>query len=186
MPISEECRCNPSGAYALSKYALSLAGLDYARKQGLNVVIARPFNIIGPGIPSSLVVGAILQRVKQALQGSEEVKIDVGNLDTERDFIAVDDVVDAYVRLLSGDNRGEVFNICSGEPRKIRTVVEELLSHSPRPIRLQVSTALLRTNDVVRVYGDWEKANRAIGFKPRSSLSEALHAAWSYEMERDG
>ena len=182
MPIKEDRTCAPSGAYALSKYALTLAALDYARNRGLKVVVARPFNIIGSGVPPSLVVGAILNRAKQALQSSDDPAIIVGNLDAERDFIVVEDVMDAYTRLLLGNHSGEVFNICSGEPRTVRSVAEELLSFSPRPIRLKVSPSLIRFDDVKTVYGSWKKANLAIGFRPKKKLSDALQAAWRHEI----
>ncbi len=66
MPIAEDHPCRPRGAYGLSKHALSLAALDFARRCGLKVVVARPFNIIGAGVPPSLVVGAVLERAKRA------------------------------------------------------------------------------------------------------------------------
>jgi len=185
MPVKEDRICNPSGAYALSKYALTLVTRDYARQFGLKVVIVRPFNIIGPGIPSSLVVGAILKRTKQALTNSNDPEVAIGNLDTERDFIAVNDTVDAYTRLLLNYHTTEIFNICSGTPRTIRSIAEELLSFSPRSVRITVSPSLIRANDVKIVYGSWEKINLAIGFNPQTNISDALHAAWRHEMERD-
>ncbi len=185
LPVTEDHICNPYGSHAISKYAVTLAAREYVDNYGLKVIVARPFNIIGAGVPPSLLVGAILKRAKQALLDSGDPEIVVGNLDTERDFIAVDDAVDAYTRLLLNYHTAGVFNICSGTPRSVRSVVEELLSYAPRSIRLKVSPSLIRPNDVKIVYGSWEKINHTIGFKPQTILSDALRAAWDYEMESD-
>jgi nucleoside-diphosphate-sugar epimerase len=146
--------------------------------QDMCVTIARPFNIVGAGLPKSLLVGAVLERVRDVLAREGEPVVAIGNLDTKRDFIAVEDAVDAYVRMLQADYRGEIFNICSGELRSVRSVVEQLLSFSPRPIRFRIEPALLRPTDVPVMYGNSSKACRMLGFRPTISLDAALRAAW--------
>ncbi len=184
MPVTEEHPCNPSGAYGLSKYALTMVAMDYYRNLNLKVAVARPFNIIGEGVSSSLVVGAVLKRAKMALADNSDPVVTVGNLDTERDFISVEDAVEGYLKLMQGEHWGEVFNICSGKPRTIRSVIEQLLSHSKRPVRLEVDPALIRTSDIQTIYGSWEKANRAFGFIPKTSLEDSLKDAWNHTIGR--
>jgi GDP-4-dehydro-6-deoxy-D-mannose reductase len=182
MPVSEEHCCRPTSAYGISKLAGTLAGLDYARRRVLQVVVARPFNIVGAGIPANMVVGAVLRRIKKALVVGES-KITIGNMDTRRDFVAVDDVVTAYIRMIESDCWGEVYNICSGTPRTIRSVVERLLVLSPREIHLEIDPSLVRESDVPVVYGRWEKASRRFGFSPVTEFDDAIRSAWSFEME---
>jgi len=181
-PVSEDHPCNPSGPYALSKYALTLASLDAAHRDGMKVVVARPFNLVGPGVPPSVVVGAVLGRLKAALASPGDAVVAVGNLDSQRDFIAVEDAAQAYVTLIQGEPWGEVFNICSGVPMAIRSVVETLLSFSPRQIRLVSDPALARSSEAAVVYGSWEKAGSVFGFRPTTPLNKALSAAWEYSM----
>ena len=114
LPVTEEQACNPMGTYGISKYAVTMAGLDFAHRYNKKIVIARPFNIIGAGISSNLVLGAVLERIKQALANPGAPVIKIGNVASARDFIAVEDVVEAYVQLIKGDYWGEIFNICSG------------------------------------------------------------------------
>jgi GDP-4-dehydro-6-deoxy-D-mannose reductase len=182
MPISEDFVCRPRGAYGLSKHAMCLAALDYALHRGLKVVVARPFNVIGAGVPPSLVVGAVLDRARRALSESDSPVVAVGNVDTTRDFLAVEDVVAAYLRMIRGDYWGEVFNICSGVPSKIRDIVELLLSHSPRPIDYRVDPRLLGADDVAVFVGNCEKARRTFGFAPAISVAESLDRAWHHAM----
>lgn len=183
LPLTEAQVCCPIGSYGISKYAATMAAMSYVHRYGLRVAVARPFNIVGPGIGPGLVVGAILRRAKEALATQERPVVKVGNLETQRDFVAVEDVVSGLLAMVRGDHWGEVFNICSGEPRSIREVVELALSHAPRPVELEVDPALLRPNDLKIVYGSWEKANRAFGFHPTVSLEDSLEAAQRYEVE---
>jgi len=182
MPVSEDVVCRPRGAYGLSKHALCLAAQDYALHRGLKVVVARPFNIIGAGVPPFLVVGAVLDRAKRALSESDSPVVAVGNLDAVRGFIAVEDAVSAYLRMIHGEYWGEVFNICSGVPYRIRDVVESLLSHSPRPIEYRLDPQLLSSDDVPVFVGSCEKARRTFGFAPSVTVEESLKSAWQHAM----
>jgi len=181
LPAKEEMPCHPVGPYAISKYAATLIGLDYARRLGLKVVVVRPSNIVGPGVPTSLVVGALIARAKEALASSHPV-VKVGDSDSERDFIAVSDAVDAYVRLAQAGFRGEIFNICFGRAYSIRRIAEILLSNASRPITLQLDPDLVPPSPIRCFYGSYEKAAEAIGFRPSASLEKMLKAAWVSEM----
>lgn len=181
-PLTEESNCRPLGAYGLSKHAVTLLGLDFARRYAMKIVIARPFNIVGAGVPASLVIGGVLQRLRESLQGNSEPVIAIGNLDPERDFVSVEDVVRAYVSMVHADAWGEVFNICSGVPVSVRAIVEMLASFSPRPVRFQVDPALCRANEVQTFFGSFQKARQAFGFEPAQPLALALRAAWDHAL----
>ena len=85
--------------------------------------------------------------------------------------------------MLGGDYWGEVINICSGRPLKIKTLAEMLLAHSSRPIRLEVDRALVRGDEVNVMYGSGEKARRLLGFQPRVSVEESVSRIWREGME---
>jgi GDP-4-dehydro-6-deoxy-D-mannose reductase len=180
LPVTEDTDCRPVDPYGASKHAMTLSAQQYARLYRLKVVVARPFNIIGAGAPPHLLVGAILRRAKEAFSSGEPV-IKVGNLESKRDFVAVEDVVEAYIRMGFGDFSGEIFNLCSGQPRSVRSVVELLLSHSPKAIRLEQDASLFRSSDTSIIYGDWEKSRKAFGFAPSVPLEAALQEAWQHE-----
>jgi GDP-4-dehydro-6-deoxy-D-mannose reductase len=182
LPVSEETACHPVGTYGISKYAASLIGMDYAQRFGLKVIVARPSNIVGPGISRSLVVGAMLARAKSALASSQPV-MKVGDFDSERDFIAASDAADAYVRLVQSGISGEIFNICSGRSYSIKHIAELLVANSPRPITLEFDPGLLRPSAIRRIFGSGKKAERAIGFRSTTPIEQALKAAWRAEVE---
>lgn len=136
----------------------------------LKITIVRPFNIIGAGVPASLVVGALLQRAKTALETQSAPIVKIGNLDSERDFISVDDVVDAYLKMIEGNFSGEIFNICSGVSVPIRVIAEKLLANSEIPIQLEVDTSLVGSAETNRIFGDCAKAEKRFGFKPDKDI----------------
>ncbi len=179
LPLTEDSPCQPIGDYGISKHAMTLAAMDIASRQGQNAVVARPFNLLGAGVPASLVVGAVLARARDAINRGENV-VKVGNLDTQRDFVDVEDAVDAYLAMVKSNLRCEVFNICSGRPIAIRRVIEMALSHAPRPLKLVVDPGLVRPADTPVVYGSPEKARRAFGFVAKVTIEESLRRAWTY------
>ena len=155
--------------------------MDYAKRYGLKVVVARPSNIVGPGVPESLVVGAMLSRAKKAFSSIKPV-FKVGDFESERDFVDVSDVTEAYVRLAQANLCGEVFNICSGRSYSIRRVAELLIANSSRSIALEFDPDLVPPSIIRSLYGSHEKATKAIGFRPATSLDLSLKAAWDAEI----
>jgi len=183
-PLTEEQPCRPFNAYGISKHAMVLAGQNYVQKEGLKIVAARPFNIIGPGIPPTLVVGAVLRRIRDSLNRKDKkLVIKMGNLNTERDFIDVSDAVNAYIKIAQGDFWGEVFNICSGKPYSIRRVVEVIAGFSDLPVEIEHDPALVRFPDIDISFGSYSKANAAFGFEPFVDIERSLFETWRQYME---
>lgn len=180
-PVAETETCRPTGAYGLGKLAATRMAELYHRRYGLKVVVARPFNLVGAGVTGEVVIGAALRRFRSVQEGRGPCRIRMGNLDSQRDFLAVEDAVDALVRIVKGQYWGEVFHLCSGQATPIREAVRSLFSHSPRPVRLQTDRTLVRRGDLPIFYGSFRKAQRAFGFCPTIPLSESLRAAWEDE-----
>lgn len=169
--ISEEAPCEPETAYGRSKASMTSMGLRFARESHLRVNIARTFNLIGPGIPSTLLLGALIERVQEAIR-DEKNSITVGEISAERDFIDVRDAVEAYFLIMKSECNGEIFNVCSGIPTRIRDLVEAALRLSARPIGYEVNSALARAG-AASVVGNPAKL-RKLGFKPRFTIQQSL------------
>jgi GDP-4-dehydro-6-deoxy-D-mannose reductase len=183
-PLTEEHPCRPVTPYGISKHATILAGLNYAQNYRLKIVAARPFNVIGPGVPSTLVVGAIIERINDLLCHKDKPLRKMGNLDTHRDFVDVDDAVNAYIKMAQGNHWGEVFNICSGKPYSIRKIVEMIASFSELPIEIEQDPALIRSPDITISFGSCAKARRVFGFDPTTDIETTLLKAWRHYIKR--
>ncbi len=182
LPIRETQVCRPVGDYAQTKYRATQLGLEFANR-GLHVTVARPFNIVGAGMPTGLFLSDVLARLNQSLLEDAEPSLRVGNLTPRRDFIGVEDVVDAYVRLLQEPTSGEIYNICSGQAVSMRHVLELLLEYAPCPVRLIADPELARMSGTSVSYGCLEKAAQAIDFQPTHTLTDAIGDAWKHCFE---
>lgn len=176
LPLTEAHPCRPRNVYGIAKYAATLLGLARAQA-GQFVVVARPFNIVGGGVPEGQLVGDVIARALRAMrEGASSVL--TGNLDTERDYVAVEDVVEAYARMLDDGRAGKIYNLCSGRPVPTRQVVDTLLSFAERPLAVEVDPELARLGDVRVAYGSAAAASGAFGFAARVPLETALRRAW--------
>jgi GDP-4-dehydro-6-deoxy-D-mannose reductase len=182
MPVSEDTPCAPAGAYGVTKLAASELALEWARAWRLPVAVVRPFNIVGPGVPQRLLVGALIARVRDVIAGKAGSTVRVGNVETIRDFVAVQDVADAMVSLVSRPEIGGVFNLCSGQGVSVREVLEKILSFSPKPLEWSVDPQLLRPDDVPVSYGTYARAQAAFGFKPTIPLERTLRETWDEQV----
>lgn len=170
-PHSEDETPEPQGLYGLSKYLCEqLAGV-YSRR--LDILIARPFNHVGPGMQPGLAIPAILERVAGAKTSPGPVEM-LGR-DSVRDFVDVRDVVAAYVALLElPDPPQRVFNVCTGTGQSIRHVVETALAIAGLERDIRFAETAMSGDDTSVLIGDPSRLERATGWRPRQSLEQSL------------
>jgi GDP-4-dehydro-6-deoxy-D-mannose reductase len=163
----------PCSPYAASKLGAEEAALEAWRRTGLRVIVARAFAHTGPGQDAGFVIPAFAQRLQFVKRiGAPVVK--VGNLEPIRDLLHVQDVVDAYVRLLTQGEAGEVYNVASGRGTSLEDVLfrmAELLGVRPIP---EADPELIRPADIPHLVGDAAKLRAATGWNPRRSLDDTL------------
>jgi GDP-4-dehydro-6-deoxy-D-mannose reductase len=166
--------------YALSKFGGELFCGFYGRSENLDIVIARPFPHTGPGQSPDFVCSDWARQVIQIERGVQEPVLKVGNLDIERDFTDVRDTVRAYLLLMQRGGRGEVYNICRGEPVSLRRVLDIYLSHSVKAIAVEQDPNKLRKVDIPYLVGDNRKIREAIAWEPVIPLDQTLRELLDY------
>ena len=174
LPLTERQPFRPNNPYAVSKVAQEMLGYQYSVSPGLRVVIARPFNHIGPRQRPDFVAAAFARQVALAEAGQTEAVIRVGNLDARRDFLDVRDVVRAYYLMLAQGVAGEAYNIATGRAVAIREMLDILLSLSRRPLRVETDPARARPSDIPELRGDSTKLRERTGWQPEYTLEESL------------
>jgi len=184
LPVTEASPLRPISPYAVSKVAQDLLGLQYFLAHGMPVVRLRPFNHTGPGRPPRFVVPAFASQIARAEAGLQEPVVRVGNLDAERDFSDVRDIVRAYYLAAMQGEPGEVYNLASGRPRSVRGVLETLLSFSTTEIRVEVDPDLYRPVDTLVIYGSAEKFRRRTGWEPEIPFEQTLLDVLNYWREQ--
>lgn len=150
-PVREDDPKAPVSWYGLSKLYQTELGLYFHRNHGLPVVTARTFNILGEGLSAHLAMGAFARQLDSLPIGGV---IKVGNLAPSRDFLDIAQVSAGYWTLLEKGRPGEVYNLCSGEPRSMQSVLDEMIARSGKQVKVEVDPGLLRANDVAVIYGD--------------------------------
>ena len=173
LPLMESSATVPANPYSTSKLEAELVARDAVRSRQQSVVIARPFNHIGPGQSPVFVVPALVQRMLEATaQGRHFIM--VGDLSTRRDFSDVRDVVRAY-RLLSEWGRpGEAYNVASGHDIALSDVADELRRRINPDLELLVDPDLLRPVEVPVSRGSFAKLHEATGWEPTYALARSL------------
>ncbi len=175
-PIDEATAPLPLNPYAASKAAADIMAYQYAAG-GLSVIRARPFNHTGPGQRENFVLPAFAAQVARIEAGLQPAVVETGNLDAERDFLDVADVVSAYLALLAlpaAYQRGQAYNIASGRPRPIRDYLNRLLALSDSAITHRLDPARQRPADIARAHADIGAIQAVSGWRPQVGLGEML------------
>jgi GDP-4-dehydro-6-deoxy-D-mannose reductase len=172
-PLRETFRVAPANPYSASKVEAENMSHDVVRRRGQRVVLARPFNHLGPGQSASFVVPALATRLMDAKERGDR-EIPVGDLSTRRDFSDVRDVVRAYRLLAQYGLTGEVYNVASGRDVLLSDLAAQLTERIAPEITTVVDPALLRPVEIPVFRGSNEKLHDATGWLPQISLDQTL------------
>lgn len=174
LPIRETNELRPLSPYAVSKVAQDLLGYQYFRAHRLPIVRVRPFNHTGPGQEARFVAPAFARQIARIEAGLQPPVLSVGNLDAERDFTDVRDIVRGYRLALLRGQAGEVYNLGSEQPISIRRLLEELLGLSTVPVRVDRDPAKLRPSETPPQVCDSRKLRNRTGWRPTIPLQRTL------------
>jgi UDP-glucose 4-epimerase len=170
LPINEEHPLNPKSPYAASKVSGEAYITAYAGLYGFRPVILRLFNVYGPGQSKSY-AGVITEFIKRVAKG--EPPVIYGDGQQTRDFIHVDDVVQAIMRVLISDKAYGAYNIGSGINTTINELAQLILKLTGRT-DLKPIYAPPRHGDISQSVADVSKARKDLSFKPNILLTEGI------------
>ena len=163
--VSESDRLVPGSPYAVAKILVETQATYYARR-GLDTVVARPFNHIGPGQGPGFVVPDLTAALEGLTPGSPML---VGNLDAARDFTDVRDVARAYLELaFAPTHRHSLYNVASGEAHSALEILGEIARGLGREVpSLEIDASRLRPDDPARIVGSAARLRDEFGWLPR-------------------
>ncbi len=172
LPITEQSPVNPSSPYAVSKLGQEQMAQYYGQR-GFEVIIARPFNHIGPGQGLGFIVPDLAKQVIDFERGNAK-EVLVGNLDAKRDYTDVRDIAKAYRLLIEKGVPGEVYNISSGRALSGHEILERILGAADVAPPISQDQTKLRPSDNPVIYGSYEKITRDTGWKPEVELEKTF------------
>lgn len=163
-PVSEDSPLSYTSPYAVAKILVENQARYYATR-GLDTIIARPFNHIGPGQGPGFIVPDLTTALRTLPDGEP---LPVGNLDSARDYTDVRDVASAYLALASAPaHKHEVYNVASGTAHTGREVLTTISGALKRPAPLTApDPARMRPNDTPIVVGDARRLRDEFGWEP--------------------
>lgn len=180
IPVDESHPLRPRNPYAVSKVAAEALCYQWSQTELFEVILSRPFNHIGAGQSDRFAVSGFARQVVEIAKGLRQPVVEVGDIDVTRDFLDVRDVISAYMSLLDGGKNGEVYNICSGVERTIRSILERLIELMGIQAQISTDPKRLRFSEQRRVLGTYEKIRADVGWAPKISFDTTLMDILSY------
>lgn len=174
LPIDESLLLKPRNPYAVSKVAAEALCYQWSQTGPFEVILARPFNHIGPGQSELFSVADFASQIIQMKHRFKHPFLEVGDIDVMRDFTDVRDVVRAYILLLEKGKNGEIYNVCSGVGYLLRTIIQQLLLYAGVDASIEISKDRLRRVEQRSVYASFAKLHRDTGWKPLIPMSQTL------------
>lgn len=176
LPVPEDSPINPITPYGISKHTVEHYLYTFSFLYGLSYAVLRYGNVFGPRQSSRGEAGVFAIFCEQMLAGIQPIIYGDGS--KVRDYVYIDDVVDANVAVLDQGKR-EIFNIASGIPvtdDQVFTMVRTLLAKPD----IRPRYVARRPGEIERIYLDIHKAKRLLGWEPKVPLEIATRHTVEY------
>ena len=172
-PVNEDHPTYPIEPYAASKLAAENFIMGYCKSRKLNYCIARLFNVYGPKQNTEFLIPKIITQIIRSN------KIQLNNLDSTRDFIYIDDVIEALY-LISEHGKNDIYNVGTGKETSVGEIIELLKKITHNNIKQEIFRKRGFKNSVRRSVADITKIEKDIGWHPSTNINDGLIKTWGY------
>jgi len=175
LPLKENHKLNPVSPYAVARMAQEDLSRVYIKGYGMDIVLTRSFNHIGPMQKNVFVVSSLAkQLVELKRSGRNRGSIVTGDVSIVRDFTDVRDVVHAYYLLLKSGKTGNVYNVCSGIGFSLKDIIGTMAKLLNIEVEVNVDNRLIRPVDNRIIIGSNEKIKRELGWNNIIPIEQSL------------
>lgn len=180
LPIRETNPLRPLSPYAVSKVAMDYLGYQYFKSYQVKIVRTRGFNHTGPRRGDTFAESNFAKQVALIEKGKQDPIIHVGNLDAQRDYTDVRDMVKGYLLAIEKCDPGDVYNICTGRSILIGDMLNLLISLSKIKVTIKEDPARMRPSDVPVLIGDNTKFVQKTGWKAEIPFEKTMEDLLNY------
>jgi len=181
IPINETVSLNPVSPYAIARVSQELLSQSYATSYGIDIILTRSFNHIGPRQKDIFVISSFVKQiVEKKSDHVTKAKLHTGDISIVRDFLDVRDVVKAYHLLFEKGIPGEKYNVCSGIGYSLREIIDILSDLLDVQIDIEIDKDKIRPDDNKIIIGDNSKLIKLTGWKPLISINRSLNDIITY------
>lgn len=174
LPIGEDAPLRPVSPYAVSKIAQDMLAYQYFIAHRLRTIRMRPFNHTGPRQDDGYAPTAFAHQIARIEAGLQPPIVKVGNLQAQRDFTDVRDIVRGYRLAVERGEPGDVYNIGSGQPIAIQAILDGLIAQSTARIEVQLDPDRMRPADTPVICCDASRFRDRTGWQPQIPLERTL------------
>lgn len=174
LPIGEEQACDPVTSYGRSKLMTTISAL--AERPPLEIIVARLFNPIGPGLPESQAFGRFAARLLST--DADPLPLTVGRLDARRDFVDARDAAGAMIALALKGRPGTIYNIGAGGSRTVREGLDALIRLSGRDVRVEVDQTLIGRREPDDSRARIDRIETDAGWRPTTTFERSIEDLW--------
>lgn len=180
LPYREDFALQPRHPYDVSKACADLIARSYGQFYGMTLAVTRLANVYGPG---DLNWSRIVPDTARALARGERPVIRSDGT-AERDYIYIEDAVEAYLAVAASLDRpeqsGRVWNAGCGRPVPVLEMVRMLISVSGRAVEPDIRGKGTPRGEIERQYLDSSAIHEELGWEPKWELERGLRAAWEW------
>jgi len=180
----EELPHQPYDTYGATRASAELLAQAYHRQHNADVLIARAFDHCGPRQGPHDFVSRLARQVARSIKSKAPAVVSVGDLDVQRDFTDVRDVVRAYADLLLHGESGRVYNVCSGVAVFLRDVVDLVRELTSSDFRVTADAHWTAGRQPQAIFGDPGYIRDTTGWSPEIPLIDTLSDTLYYWQER--
>lgn len=181
LPLRENMQLEPVSPYAVARVSQEMMSKVLVDGFGMNIILTRSFNHIGPYQDTRFVIPSFVRRVLDVVEaGAKEGMIETGDTTIVRDFLDVRDVVRAYYLLLTKGTPGQVYNICSSRGLALNEIVSEIAELLAVHIEGRINPEFVRPGDNQKIIGSYEKIYKELGWEPEIPLKNTLQDMITY------
>lgn len=173
-PLSEKSPLNANNPYGVSKIAQERFAELYRTHYDLKIYYVRSFNHTGIGQSDSFVLPSFCKQVAKINAIGKPGSIMVGNLNVQRDFSDVRDIVRAYRMVIESEDCAKIYNIGSGKAVTLRELLQFTIGLGCQQVSIEESSNLFRPDDTERISCNCELINKELGWAPRYDITETL------------
>jgi GDP-4-dehydro-6-deoxy-D-mannose reductase len=182
LPLRENQKLNPSSPFGIARFSQELIAKLYADVYGLDIIMTRSFNHIGPGQKDNYAVSSFAKQLVEIKKTNFNEFLLAGDTSIVRDFVDVKDVVHAYHKLFLRGKKGEIYNVCSGYGISLHNIIQMMCEILEMNISIKEDKKLRRPKDNPVIIGSNEKIKNEIDWHNEIPLEESLRSVIGYYM----
>jgi len=179
LPVKEDSSLTPQSIYSSSKKLCETLCETYSKLYGLDITVLRLFSVFGPNSPPANLIFKIVHDI------IHENKIKIGNLKPKRDFIFINDVIDAIKLIINSQKKGfHVYNIGSGKSLSVKELCKTVLQISNKNMPIISEKSRFRKNDILDVISNNSKMKFDFNWIPQTTLYDGLRLTYDYYLNK--